>query len=452
MRGAAYRLPAINGYELATGAPVSKTAEAFIADDGGTERPLPGKKFISYADTEATIIYRLGSGENAAEKRYTVPVRNVGYDDSELRIKDYFVGENFTSEGGDDRISLVTSATGTQSFEFINAVQTFDFRTLFYINKDANRYTKLNVYLTDSADSSVVIKVSYTRLRAGNTSATVNDGATVYSVSADFTGTGVDSFRLEYDNGVREISPSTEYSVKLTTDLSGKEFVGFPSGKAYLRFELEGITGRSGVELLQLNNQPLSKIVFDLLNPEISSGAQRGEKYYGDKIVLPATVAADVLDPDITFTMSVKAPDGTFAVADDGTVLDSSADPSLSYVITATQYGDYVIEYGSMDTNENATIYSYVVSVYDTTPPAVTLGDGVTSAKAGDTVVIKQATYTDNLSDCTLMLRLRLPDGRFVTLPGNSFVANRAGTYTVFYMVYDTDGNATTVSYDITVE
>lgn len=166
---------------------------------------MTGSKFTSYADRTVTLVYRVGSGSNVAEKSYSIPVKDVGYDKMNLQIKDYFIGENFSSSASNDRITLLTETAGTQSFEFINPLQIFDFKAVFHVSASANKFDRINVYLTDSEDPSVEIKASYIRYRAGNSLFIINDGETEYSSTGDFVESGTDNFMLLYDNFTKKI-------------------------------------------------------------------------------------------------------------------------------------------------------------------------------------------------------------------------------------------------------
>ena len=264
-------------------------------------------------------------------------------------------------------------------------------------------------------------------------------------------GVSADNFYLYYVNGTCKISPSSDFSVAVDRDLNGAAFTGFPSNKVYVRIELAGIEGNAGVEMISLNNQMLTRINYDLIRPEISMSPVQGEQYFGERITISASYAADVLDPNISFTMQVTRPDGSFAVSEDGVILDGSCDPERDYVVVADQYGRYSVSYECEDTLGNKTQYSYVFSVVDTLPPQIVLGDAAKSAKVGDTVTVAQATVTDNYTECTLQIKLKLPSGKFIDLPGNAFVAAETGVYTVYYFAYDSDFNPACVSYEISV-
>lgn len=451
IQGATYSLPELCGYVFQEdGMPTLVKCSAYIKDDAKAERALLGKGYTSYAKEYATLIYRLGEGENVAEKSYKIPVVDVNYD-SELSIKDYFIGDAFTKEAGNDRITLTTTETGTQSFTFANLVQVFDFKTVFHVPASANKYKRINVYLTDSENENVTVKVSYIRNKAGNTTFIVNDGTVEYTSNADFVESNNENFRLMYVNKTRGISPSTAFSVEIRKDFNGNDFKGFESNKVYMTVELCEITGKSAIEFLNINNQPLSKISLDIIKPEISSSPIKGERYVGDNVVIAPTYMWDVLDPTLKCSAYVKSPSGKYAVATDGTVLKEGYDFTKEYTIVAAEYGSYTVYYECKDSNDNRTIYSYVFTVVDVQAPEATLENKVTTAKVGDTVVVASVKATDDYTQTKYIVTVTYPDGTRIGLKGNSFVATKAGEYTVLYLVYDESFNLTTLTYVINV-
>ena len=212
-----------------------------------------------------------------------------------------------------------------------HALQVFDFRTIFHVSKTANAFNAINIYLQDSENSDVVVKVSYTEQENGSVRFSVNDSTPSYQTSADFKESNVDDFRLFYNNATRKISYSTELAVVITKDVNGNAFNGFPSGNIYMKVELVGVSGTAGVEFLSINNQTLSKLTRDLIKPEVSMNPIEGERYIDDTVTIKATFAQDVLGPVTRFTMYVKTPSGNYARSKDGIILNDSADPQRDY-------------------------------------------------------------------------------------------------------------------------
>ena len=150
--------------------------------------------------------------------------------------------------------------------------------------------------------------------------------------------------------------------------------------------------------------------------------------------------------------MYVKDPNGEYVTAKDGTLLNEKADPTKSYEIVLESFGRYEVYYSAADSNGKEMIYSYMLTVSDIVAPEVELTDKVTEAKVGETVLIAETEITDNLSkEFTVVRYLELPNGSLVSLPGNSFIANMAGEYSVWYYVTDEAGNTAITGYTVTV-
>jgi hypothetical protein len=69
----------------------------------------------------------------------------------------------------------------------------------------------------------------------------------------------------------------------------------------------------------------------------------------------------------------------------------------------------------------------------------------------GDTVVVASVKATDDYTQTKYIVTVTYPDGTRIGLKGNSFVATKAGEYTVLYLVYDESFNLTTLTYVINV-
>lgn len=445
IKGALYQTPSLSGFNFVNGEPQETQADLYISDDGGARRQHTAEKFVSYADEYCELVFVIGD----TEKSYRIPVIDVGYG-GRLDISKYFLGD-FTAERGNSSITFESTSDNT-SLEFIRPVQVFDFYLNFNVPKELNAYSAVTVWLTDIANPEIGLKFVYEKDAEGRSQFSLNDG-TKYPVTADFFG-GQGNFEATYDAAEKKVMPTSSISVQVETDFNGNAWNGFPSSQAYLRIELTGKTGtgKAGIVLNKLNNQPLSKIQSDIISPEVTMTSARGYKDVGEVFTIVPSFAMDVLDPDITFTMYVKDPNGEYVTAKDGTLLNEKADPTKSYEIVLESFGRYEVYYSAADSNGKEMIYSYMLTVSDIVAPEVELTDKVTEAKVGETVLIAETEITDNLSkEFTVVRYLELPNGSLVSLPGNSFIANMAGEYSVWYYVTDEAGNTAITGYTVTV-
>ena len=444
IKGASYDTPVLSGYNFVNGAPVEAQAEVYIADDNGQPRKHTASKFVSYAKEYCEFTFKL----NDAERTYRIPVVDVGYG-AKLDISKYFVGD-FTAEPGNKSITF-TDNGGDSVLEFIQPVQVFDFYLNFNVPKALNGFKSVAVYLTDINNPEQVLKYEFIKVSEGKSLFCLNDGKQ-YDITADFFG-GAEYFEMTYEADKMIAAPSNAFKVAVETDLYGNEWKGFSSSMAYLRIELEGVEGKSGIELNKLNNQPLSKIERDIISPEISMTVTRGYKDLGQVITIVPTMAADVLDPYFTFKMHVTDPDGNYVTAKDGTLLNESADPGNQYEIVLEKFGRYEVYYEAVDSNGRNMIYSYIITVADIIAPEVTIKNPTVSAQVNDVVLIAEIEIKDNLStQFTVASFVELPDGRMIVLEGNSFKPTTAGKYRVWYNVTDEASNTTIVGYDIEIK
>ena len=250
------------------------------------------------------------------------------------------------------------------------------------------------------------------------------------------------NFMLTYSNGTVYGSVSVYSAV--TEYLNGEEFKGFSGNFAYLTIEMTGVNGASEICLKNLNRQSLNDASKDKTAPQILINAVSGERTLNDVIVLKDGFAADVLTNKWEFTLKVTAPDGSYAVSTNGVKLDGSADPSGEYEIKLSSYGDYYIE---------DKLLAFYVTAKDSTAPEVELGNKKTTAKIGETITVASLTATDNVSEnLTVFVCVENPDCQNDIVKDNKFVADKAGKYTVKYIVCDEAGNYAFASYTITVK
>jgi hypothetical protein len=181
------------------------------------------------------------------------------------------------------------------------------------------------------------------------------------------------------------------------------------------------------------------------------------ETHSGDRTIntlftLPAAMAADVLDPSFSFTLTVTDPNGGIVKDTSGTALNSSVDAGGSYRFVMDKYGDYTISYTSADTRGNRAAYSYGITIVDSERPVIELSGGDRSAKVGKRVSLASANVFDNLTASPrVAVCVQDPDGVFFSVSDGAFTPAAEGIYRVMYMAEDESGNAAFASYTVTV-
>ena len=461
--GCIYTLPQINAKIYSTGEPVQVVPEIYVIEDGGQEKKAD-YRFVSYAEESVQIIYRqLNNGKITEFRSDVLPVKNVGYNGT-YQIAQYFNCDGFATETRAKSIRFTPAAEDTQSATaaFISPLQTFDFSIRF---AGAGRgFERINLYLSDIKDSSVKLKFTY-RLQKNAVYFSINDGEESRLAGVGFNNPDSPMALNVKDNGLT-IMPTGASSLTYTVqkDLEGKNFNGFSDNKAYLTVEMEGVTRQkqAGVDIYSICGQMISGIYVDNIKPMLSAVAASGARPCGTEFVIPAVSYGDVLDPVASCTMFVKAPDGTYAPAKDGTVLNETADPKQVYILPLAQHGNYTINYLVKDTAGNELVFSYVVTSADVIAPSVQILSPVTKGTVNTQIPVAEIQITDNNDTApenfTVYTSVITPYGQnFALLDGNMektshFTAISAGVYTVSYMVMDSGGNMTVASYQVTVE
>lgn len=473
--GATYSLPTLMGYTFSGG--LSET-ECEVAAVGAAVSG--GYYTVTAAGGEyVTFVFSL-LGES---KSYTVPVKDVKSSGA-MDMKLYFA-DSANAVASDGVRTAVTvsyddaSLTASRQRVLISAAggATESYAAVDFINKVLASALTLNlgiaetdfgriaIYVTDSADPSLSVKLTFARSGASWDSVTfsVNDGS-VYETSYNASSTLI----LSYDGGSKFVTDGS-VSVTASTYLGGGSFAGFPSGYVYLTLQMESISagGDAAVKVITVNNQTFTALSSDNIAPEVSTVAlESGVLSVNSEVTIPAIYACDVLDPCVSVTVSVTSPSGRYAVAADGTVLNGTQDPSRPYTFVLTEYGSWRV--AVMATARNSTNVlaasadaSFNLSVLDTSSPVVTFGEGVTEAKLGDTVAIAPIYVSDDTSseeDIAVTIYLMTPSGKIVAFDYEtygSFTANEAGEWRV--IVYATDegntygSNVTIVWYTIAV-
>jgi hypothetical protein len=140
----------------------------------------------------------------------------------------------------------------------------------------------------------------------------------------------------------------------------------------------------------------------------------------------------------------------------DGTKLDKTADYSKSYQIKLEHLGKYSVHCKANDSSGNTKRESvFSITVVDLIAPKVSVENAVISAKVNSTVELGALSIVDNVSTaekCIVSIYYCDPDRVMKKVDGTSIQVDKAGVYTIYYLVQDEANNYTEFNYDIEVE
>ncbi len=374
----------------------------------------------------------------------TAPIRTITQ--SAGFMTEYFLMENATGEARNQFITF-RSTGGDSKLTFLRPVSMDEFSLemkptvvdgVFQSNYDAIRVT-----LTDRADPTVSLVLTIAKKGEG-LDFSVNGGSSMLMLGSLNTETTL-NIQLGYNNttfALNGVENSSLGTVK--TDLSGREFAGFPSGEAFVTVELVGVRGASALNLIALNNQRLFNTVKDTGTPQLYvDGSYSGMYTAGTEITLPAARAYDVLSYTSPAAIKVIAPDGTAVTAADGTVLDG-APANRTYVITPEKLGRYTVSYQSTDQAGQYISAEKSLVIYDDIAPTVEFAKALPERVwVGTEIVIPQYTVIDNgnADNVTVDMFYRDAQGTIYNVQNGAFTADQAGTYVL--MLYMVDENGT---------
>lgn len=430
IKGMPFEVPSLNAYNFSTGRAKAENCEIYVSENG-TERKITGNVVSSTANAESVgIVYK----SNGARKEYVVPMISVGYENNATNMTKYFVGNGFTTAIDGQKITF--SSTGNAEYAFINPVITSQIQLDYSFVQSNADFDRINVYFTDSVDSSVEVKL--TVKKDGNyLKYSINGGNEIAKMA--FT---EEKQTLKFlSSGA--LTPFGERASYVMNTVSGDAFTGFPSKKAYIRFEIKG--NSVDFNLYRINDQTLYNSKYDNGKPQIFITTD----YYGTKgkdetFKFSVPVVCDVLNTYVSASLTVIAPDGSAVVAKDGTTL-RNADAMREYEFDLNQYGVYSCIYNMEDSAENDYQGRFVIRVVDDIAPVITLSsESTVRGRVGTVVELPTATATDNV-DGNVAVRIEVTTPNYRTLlleEGDSaVVANYAGRYRITYFAYDKEGN-----------
>lgn len=440
--GKAYTLPTVEAYQFSIGKPVPVDPLITVKVGKDKAKELNGYEFIPEKAGELKITYTIFCGERVQTQEYTAQAVDVGTFGTTFDVGKYFYSSTALVTTTRECVSVVTATDGAR-VDFIQPLFSRSFSLDFSATLQDANFNALNLYLQDSEDESVKLKITYGNPGRSDAYVCVNDGRE-NGMKAGFMQT------IAYDEALKVVIIGATDTVALP-----QGFTGFPSGKINFSFEFSGVKSRSSIDLYAVNNHMLLQSGGDDFAPQVFFDVPDVNVFrIGDLITLSDLKIGDVLDSNLEVTYDVFAPDESHVISEDGVLLQGKIDYTRGYVFRATQLGEYRVRVSAKDSTGNRASYSFVIKVEDLTAPTVTLQGAIPKElKLGDTLTVADITVTDDLSTSfTTSVVLIAPKGEHKKLDiGDKVKFEATGLYRLYYVVEDEAGNTAMLSYKINV-
>lgn len=402
------------------------------------------------------IIYTATYGDNVTTHSIVRPVINVGYGDK-LSMEKYFVDKIGRASCEPKKLELrytytsLTSVDGVGRMQFARDVVADKFESTF--GKLSHDNIKLNVYLRDRINEKEQIKLTYYVLPNNIINFLINDQLFMFYNKNLLTELTTLTYS-EYEKKI--VLDGTQYCT-VKSYMNGEEFTGFSSNYIYMEIELEGIETDTSFSVGSVCNQVFGNYKYDSVKPYYSLAKNAGLQLLNTKYTIEPTYFADVLDPNITYSMTVYMPDKSIAKSVDGIELKNVSDTSRAYEIMLSSYGDYAIRFTVTDFSGNChEQVGYSIIVKDTVSPTITLANLKTEVKVGEVIEFPEIIVSDDITaaeELTIFVNVYAPTGIISRWNvGDALVIQAAGEYVVQVFCYDLSNNTASYSCTLTVK
>ena len=474
-----YTVPTVYAYDYTSGSKVQKVAELVLTDANGTNTYQAGQNYTPMADAngEIEMSFACEGATLPIDAKIVSPCSG-----SRVYIENMLIRDGFTVERDSNGLTLTSEVDGSFSWLFANAIAAESAALHVKGIKNYSVFDGLDVTFTDYADSSisVTMKVRHNengnlQVKFGDTDRELTKGL---NKTVDSAGKALNEVSFTYKLGKFYVDG---LGVTVTVDDNGNAFNGFPSGMVYLSSEAVGVKAGQQYIIKQIDNHIIGKAAKDYASPKIAvNGEYGGIKEVNSTYVVASAFASDVIDPNVTSTVTVLTPNGEVVTDENGLALDN-VPATKEYVIKLTEYGQYQVRYVSVDWTGQEGALEYAVNVFDQKAPKASIkGEWSATAKVGDTVVLPEIQISDDSSsfyEMTVYRMVRNPfdvlttfgydytlvkegentpdytgdDREYWLHTTYKFTFKYAGEYKFIIIVCDAAGNQTYMEYVVTV-
>lgn len=360
IEGQNYVLPDLIGTNYSTHQTNVK-ASLTIVDGNGTTQYRSGEQYAFRKDANGYAILKYDDGKNSqVYKRKVISVKDSG----NIITSNYFTSSNgITLSKVSQGVNVEIAKNG--KIEFINALTDIDVASEIILTDYGTKFDKFTYVLTDSADSTVCVKLSIEKV----------DGIDCLFLNGELITKNLPlstSAKITYSEQSFLLNSSLKVAVKNTA--FGERFNGFASHKVYISVEFDKVLETGSVIYKKIDNQALN-VTRDLLAPvaKFSDIYDNLIAKVNDEVEVKPILYCDVLSGYTFGTVSVYDASGN-TVKDVNGIDLKNLNASVSYRFKPTEYENYTIEYVILDQSGKKFTTKRIVQVLDNDAPTLNVG------------------------------------------------------------------------------
>lgn len=390
------------------------------------------KYTVSETDGKSLAVeYIAGTGAAQVSSLYYIPVKKV------QTIADYIlVDDSVKYEVTNEYVEYVAENDFTMTAP--NALPA-NVETIFSISPERNNIGYLQVRLVDYYDESIALTFKVTPHESDSSASRiqVNGEEKSYTLSGSFY--DETPFYFFFDNTQKALCRENKDVIcNVNATENGENFNGFSSGLVRLQIKTCNTTDENAIRIYSIGNQ-----TFNAYGLKTRTSAQLvfSEKIetrqisFGEKIVIPAARAYDVLDFNSSVTVSLSRPDGR--------LIYNKIKCDTTYYYESSEYGTYIVIYHITDASGNTEDLYYYIGAVDKTAPTIDMvGEISTTHKKGNAFIVPNIYVEDERDgvNCEISVYIIGKKCEKVSI-GQTYAFGEEGVYVLVYYVTDMSGN-----------
>ncbi len=458
LAGREYTLPTLTAVDYSQN---GATATVSVAVAGTTEADYKFTPVYNGVGTEAEVVYTATVGGKTETLTAKVPVLNPAFaSDKSVDVTELFVSTGFASKKLTEE-AIVYSTTTDAELQFANLIYGVGTEVQFGFG-DEDKAEALTVTYTSLEDPSVALALRYEKgkISTGTGKVILNGGNAIPYEYEPYKQLSI-SYNAKRSTlvGVGGVE-----LFKVTKDINGNPFNGFPGGLVKVSIAVEDVYGDVDVSVYKIANQNFGGVTRDQIQPTVNRDSMPIEYQVGEVITFKSAYVTDVIDPYATVNVTVKHNNQLVRDINGNPINKTDGTKDIQFV--AEKRGQYVVTTQIEDGAGNFNIMPLTTNlyVYDETPPEIKIsGDIPTSVAVGGTVTFPKITAEDVESGDKVILQLLIiresmhttqvavdDDNRNgCVIDGAKYTFTNAGTYTIRIVATDESFNSVAKEYKI---